>query len=382
MTRSTRRAVLVQVHSRRSRDGEDLAELRELVGAAGFVPVAVVEAVRRVPAARFFLGVGKVEELRARVAAVGASAVVFSHELRPVQQYKLERALGCRVLERREVILEIFAQRARTYEGKLQVELAHLSHQATRLVRGWTHLERQRGGIGLRGGPGEQQLESDRRQLHVRLRRTRARLEKVRERRAQSRARRRASAVPVVSLVGYTNAGKSTLFNCLTGARVRVANQYFATLDPTLRKYFPHPELSVVLVDTVGFVRDLPPELVAAFRATLEETLEADLLLHVIDVNDPRHLERIGYVREFLEHIGAAAIPRLLVCNKIDLLPWPRAAPPPASGVGSECGVQVSAVTGAGLKELAARVSGMLRGAAVSPDGHGSAGRRAAPVSL
>lgn len=270
------------------------------------------------PDPRLFIGSGKADALLEKVRESHAEIVLFNHALTPVQERNLERHLKCRVLDRTGLILDIFAQRARTSEGKLQVELAQLRHLATRLVRGWSHLERQKGGIGLRG-PGETQLETDRRLIGRRIRQLNKRIERVRVHRELARASRRKATVRGVSLVGYTNAGKSTLFNRLTGAHVYEADQLFATLDPTLRRIEVPGHPAVVLADTVGFISDLPPDLVAAFRATLEETLEADLLLHVIDSHDEDHLAQRDEVNRILEDIGAGAIPQIEVYNKIDL---------------------------------------------------------------
>jgi GTP-binding protein HflX len=303
-----------------SRDhvGDDTGDFEQLAVSAGVTSVGEIRGTRDRPDPKLFVGSGKADEILATVQNNRAELVLFNHELTPVQERNLERHLSCRVVDRTGLILDIFAQRARTFEGKLQVELAQLKHLATRLVRGWSHLERQKGGIGLRG-PGETQLELDRRLIGKRIRQLNKRLEKVRRHRELSRSARRKATVPAVSLVGYTNTGKSTLFNRLTGARVYAADQLFATLDPTLRRLelagFGH----VVLADTVGFINNLPPDLIAAFRATLEETVEADLLLHVIDSQDDAHGEQIAEVNQVLHDIGAAAIPQIEVYNKIDL---------------------------------------------------------------
>ncbi len=298
---------------------EELDEFRELAASAGADAVAIITAARKTPDARYFVGSGKAEEIRLCVESMKVDVVLFNHELSPGQERNLEQLLQCRVLDRVGLILDIFAQRAQSFEGKLQVELAQLQHLSTRLVRGWTHLERQRGGIGLRG-PGETQLETDRRLIGARIKQLNKRLTKVGGQRDERRKARRKAAVHTVSLVGYTNAGKSTLFNRLTGATVYAADQLFATLDPTLRRVDLPGAEAIVLADTVGFIRHLPHDLVAAFRSTLEETCEAALLLHVIDAsNDNRH-DCIEQVNAVLKEIGADDIPRIEVYNKIDLL--------------------------------------------------------------
>ncbi len=315
---SSERAVLVHVEFPGRSAGEDLLEFADLARSAGAEVVATLTASRAAPDPRYYVGGGKAEEIRAEVAGSRAGLVIFNHELSPSQERNLEKLLQARVLDRTGLILDIFAQRARSFEGKLQVELAQLQHLSTRLVRGWTHLERQKGGIGLRG-PGETQLETDRRLLAQRIKQIHKRLEKVRAQREQGRRARQRAEVPTVALVGYTNAGKSTLFNRLCDARVYAADQLFATLDPTLRRLELPGFGPLVLADTVGFVRQLPHQLVAAFRATLEETLRADLLLHVVDAHDPERHTRIEQVDEVLAAIGAADVPQLLVYNKIDL---------------------------------------------------------------
>ncbi len=270
------------------------------------------------PNPKFFVGSGKAEELKAQRAALDADLILVNHALSPVQERNLEKYTECRVVDRTGLILDIFAQRARSHEGKLQVELAQLKHMSTRLVRGWTHLERQRGGaIGLRG-PGETQLELDRRLLAGRMKQLEQRLEKVETQRSTARRARRRNSLPVAALVGYTNAGKSTLFNKITGAGVYAADQLFATLDPTLRRVDGLACGPVLLADTVGFIRDLPHDLVAAFKSTLSETREADVLLHVVDAADPEHDQRIEEVQRVLEEIGAEAVPQIFVYNKID----------------------------------------------------------------
>lgn len=315
---SGERAILVCVGIGHAPEPDRVAEFGALARSAGAQVLEVMTCTRRSPEPRFFLGTGKVEELRQRLVALGADLVVVDHALTPGQERNLEKELNCRVLDRSGLILDIFAQRARTFEGKLQVELAQLEHVATRLVRGWTHLERQKGGIGLRG-PGETQLETDRRLVGRRIKTLNDRLDKVLVQRETTRQERKRSAVPTVALVGYTNAGKSTLFNRLTSADAYTADQLFATLDPTVRRLRLAPGLEVALADTVGFVRDLPHELVAAFRSTLQEAREADLLLHVIDAADPDRGDRIAQVNEVLESIGAQSLPQIAVYNKIDV---------------------------------------------------------------
>lgn len=309
-------AILVHLDIREMIDPDDLEEFRLLVHSAGANELDIITGTRNKPHAKYFVGTGKAEEIAAAVAHLDADIVIFNHNLTPSQERNLEALIKCRVLDRTGLILDIFAQRARTYEGKLQVELAQLSHLATRLVRGWTHLERQKGGIGLRG-PGETQLETDRRLLQIRVNQLKNKLDKVKQTRSQGRAKRQKSDVPTISLVGYTNAGKSTLFNRLAHDSVYAANQLFATLDPTLRRVKWTGVGNVVLADTVGFVRHLPHELVESFHATLQETLEADLLLHVIDSSSPDMHEQIDAVNAVLDEIGATA-PVLLVHNKID----------------------------------------------------------------
>jgi GTP-binding protein HflX len=317
--RAGERAVLVHLELSGRGDNEDPVEFEELVRSAGGEPVAFIVGQRARADARLFIGSGKLDEVRAAVAEHQAELVLFNHALSPSQERNLEKELQCRVLDRTGLILDIFAQRARTHEGKLQVELAQLQHMSTRLVRGWTHLERQKGGIGLRG-PGETQLETDRRLLRHRITTINRRLEKVRAQREQGRRARRRAELPSVSIVGYTNAGKSTLFNALTRADVYAADQLFATLDPTLRR-LPLPDIGpIVLADTVGFIRHLPHKLVEAFRATLEEAASADLLLHVIDAAAAERDDNIAQVIAVLREIGADDIPRLDVYNKCDLL--------------------------------------------------------------
>ncbi|MBA1241176.1 ribosome rescue GTPase HflX [Pseudomonas japonica] len=313
------RAILVHLDGQDPEAREDPQEFQELAASAGAETIAFVSVSRHQPTAKYLIGTGKVDELREQVKAGEVDLVIFNHTLTPSQERNLERAFECRVLDRTGLILDIFAQRARTHEGKLQVELAQLEHMSTRLVRGWTHLERQKGGIGLRG-PGETQLETDRRLLRVRLRQIKARLEKVRSQREQARRGRKRADIPSVSLVGYTNAGKSTLFNAITQSDVYAADQLFATLDPTLRRLELADIGPIVLADTVGFIRHLPHKLVEAFRATLEESASSDLLLHVIDAHEPERMAQVEQVMAVLTEIGAQGLPILEVYNKLDLL--------------------------------------------------------------
>ena len=312
-------AILVHIDFPEGDNREDPNEFKELVLSAGGVPVEFITGARKSPDPKTFVGKGKVEEIKAMAEAHEADIVLFNHALSPSQERNLEAALECRVLDRTGLILDIFALRARTHEGKLQVELAQLQHQTTRLIRGWTHLERQQGGIGSRGA-GESQLETDRRLVATRETMIRKRLEKVRSQRDQGRRARIRSAVPTIALVGYTNAGKSTLFNALTNATVYAADQLFATLDPTLRRLKIMDVGEVVLADTVGFIRHLPHKLVEAFRATLQETTEANLLLHVIDSASDERDHNIEQVQHVLNEIEADQVPQLRVYNKIDLL--------------------------------------------------------------
>ncbi|HUJ87297.1 MAG TPA: GTPase HflX [Burkholderiales bacterium] len=333
---------------------DGVEEIVRLVESAGVVRHRVVRGRRQRPDPKLFCGSGKVAEVAAAAAELDAGFVVFNHELSPAQERNLERELARPVMDRTEVILEIFAQRAQTSEGKLQVELAQLEHLSTRLVRGWTHLERQRGGLGKTGGPGEKQIELDRRYIGQRVRVLRGKLEQLRQRREVQRRARARGDVLSVSLVGYTNAGKSTLFNALARARAYSADQLFATLDTTTRRIWLPQAGSVVLSDTVGFIRDLPHTLVAAFRATLEETVRADLLLHVVDAASPARAEQAEEVNKVLAEIGAEAVPQLLVWNKIDLA---RLEP----GVerdeyGKIRRIRVSARTGDGLGDLRAAI--------------------------
>jgi len=311
------RAILVHLNLQVGQ--EDLDELKELTKSAGAQPIHVVTGSRHRPDPKYFVGIGKLDEIKLAAQELAADIIIVNHPLSPSQERNLERALEVRVVDRNGLILDIFAQRAQTFEGKLQVELAQLKHLSTRLVRGWTHLERQKGGIGLRG-PGETQLETDRRLLGVRIKQIQQRLDKVVKQRHQGRSKRKKAEIPSVSLVGYTNAGKSTLFNTLTGAGIYAADQLFATLDPTLRQLELDGGGEIILADTVGFIRHLPHELVAAFRSTLQEASEADLLLHVIDAHAEDRDETIFQVNQVLNDIDAGKIRQLRVFNKIDLL--------------------------------------------------------------
>jgi len=343
------RAVIVQLDFGCQDLNEQLEEVRLLTGSAGAEICAVVQGRRHSPDAATFAGKGKVQEVAAEVAAHEADLVIFNHELSAGQERNLERALQCRVIDRTSLILDIFAQRAQSSEGKLQVELAQLEHLATRLVRGWTHLERQKGGIGLRG-PGETQLETDRRLLGIRVKLLKARLSRLERQRGVQRKARGRGELLNVSLVGYTNAGKSTLFNALTHAGVFAADQLFATLDTTTRKLWLPDAGHIVLSDTVGFIRDLPHSLVAAFHATLEATAEADVLLHVVDSASPARADQVADVNKVLAEIGAAAVPQLVVLNKLDLTGLPPAVERDEYGRISR--VRLSARCGDGLPLL------------------------------
>lgn len=312
------RAVLVQIDFGHADFESLLNEFIELAHSADLEVIHVITSRRKLPMAKYFLGEGKTDEIAAIVKQNKIEVVLINHPLTAAQARNLEQLFSCRVLDRTDLILDIFAQRAKSAEGKFQVELAQLKHLRTRLIRGWTHLERQKGGIGLRG-PGETQLETDRRLIDVRIKGLEKRLEKVRASREQRRRARLKAVIPTISLVGYTNAGKSTLFNRLAQANVYVANQLFATLDPTLRQIKLPPIGDIIIADTVGFIRDLPHDLIAAFRATLEETCEADLLLHVVDCSHPNYLQMMTNVKTILTEIGANQIPTIEVYNKVDL---------------------------------------------------------------
>ncbi|PPU78665.1 MULTISPECIES: ribosome rescue GTPase HflX [Xanthomonas] len=353
-SRKGEHALLIQTHAGGPAEEDVLEEFADLARSAGATVAATLTARIDKPSPSTLIGSGKLEEVKAAAEATGADLVLVNHTLSPGQERNLERYLERRVIDRTGLILDIFAQRARSHEGKLQVELAQLRHMATRLVRGWTHLERQRGGaIGLRG-PGETQLETDRRLLQKRVEQLQKRLEKVEVQRNQMRRARLRSELPRIALVGYTNAGKSTLFNALTGADAYAADQLFATLDPTVRR-IALPGGSAILADTVGFVRDLPHELVAAFRSTLSEAREADLLLHIVDAADPLREERILQVDEVLHAVGAGELPQLLVFNKIDRIEGAQVRHDAQDGIPDPARrerVWISARDGRGLEEL------------------------------
>ncbi|HKM16524.1 MAG TPA: ribosome rescue GTPase HflX [Marinospirillum sp.] len=343
------RAVLVHIDLPDELKREDSAEFLELVRSAGAEVLVLIGGSRKSPSARLFVGDGKLEEIRAAVEEYQADLVLFNHSLKPSQERNLEKELGCRILDRTGLILDIFAQRARTYEGKLQVELAQLEFLTTRLVRGRTYLQSQKGGIGLRG-PGETQLETDRRLVRKRVEAIQSRLKKVRVQRETSRRARVQAEIPAVSLVGYTNAGKSTLFNRLTNADVYTADQLFATLDPTLRRIELEDVGTVVLIDTVGFIRHLPHKLIEAFQATLQEAAEATLLIHLVDAASHERDDNIDQVEQVLDEVGAAEVPTLMVFNKIDRLEQQPRIERDANGVPKR--VWLSAATGEGCDLL------------------------------
>ncbi len=355
--RSGERALLVRIGLGAQVDPEDLEEFTQLAVSAGAQPVATVTGRRERPEPRFFVGSGKAEELKQAAEAGGADVILVDHALSPSQERNLEKLTGRRVLDRNGLILDIFAQRARSFEGKLEVELAQLRHIGSRLVRGWSHLERQKGGIGMRG-PGETQLETDRRLIAQRVRVLTRRLEKIKQQRETGRQMRAGIPVPSLALVGYTNAGKSTLFRALTGADAYVADKLFATLDPTVRRITLPGGTPVVAADTVGFIRELPHELVAAFQSTLTEAREATLLVHVIDASDPRRDEHIAQVNEVLAEIGADSIPQIIVYNKIDRLQRPTAIERDEAGMPSA--VWISAANRLGLDLLTSAIAERL----------------------
>ena len=355
---SGERAILVHASPDGLPEESEREEFAELAISAGAVVVSELITTRKRPDPRYFIGKGKLEELQTLVRQNDAELVISCASLSPSQERNIERALQCRVLDRAGLILDIFAQRARSFEGKLQVELAQLQHLSTRLVRGWTHLERQKGGIGLRG-PGETQLETDRRLIGNRIRQLNARLRDVDTSRSMNRRNRMKAEIPTVTLVGYTNSGKSTLFNALTDADVYVQDQLFATLDPTVRRLdLPEGE-HVALADTVGFVRDLPHELVAAFKSTLQEARKADLILHLIDASDPNRWQRVRQVNSVLKQLDADQVPQIRVYNKIDKLDRQRRMTNNRLGAGRA--VWLSAVTGEGLPTLKTAIANRLR---------------------
>ena len=355
---SGERAVLVHASTDGLPDETEREEFAELARSAGAVIAGELVSARRRPDPRFFIGKGKLDELRELIKDSDAELVISAAALSPSQERNLEKELRCRVLDRAGLILDIFAQRARSFEGKLQVELAQLRHLSTRLVRGWTHLERQKGGIGLRG-PGETQLETDRRLVGKRIRQLTERLEHVDTRRTINRRNRMRAEIPTVALVGYTNAGKSTLFNALTDAGVYVQDQLFATLDPTVRRLDLKDGEHVVLADTVGFVRDLPHELIAAFKSTLQEAREADLILHLIDASDPNRWQRVRQVNAVLKQLDADQVPQIRVYNKIDKLDRKPRVTNNRRGEGRA--VWISAVTGEGLELLKEAIAQRLQ---------------------
>ncbi len=360
--KSGERAILVHAGPTGAPGDSEREEFRELARSAGAEIVDEIVSGRRRPDPRFFVGAGKIDAIGASVAGHASDLVICSASLTPSQERNLERRLKCRVLDRAGLILDIFAQRARSFEGKLQVELAQLEHLSTRLVRGWTHLERQKGGIGLRG-PGETQLESDRRLINARIRQLNKRLGHVDQRRSMNRQNRVRAEIPTVALVGYTNAGKSTLFNALTNASVYVEDQLFATLDPTVRRLQLPSGRNVVLADTVGFVRDLPHELIAAFRSTLQEAREADLILHLIDASDGDRWQRVRQVNAVLKQLDADRVPQIRVYNKIDRLDRrPRVSSLRAA---KRRASWISAITGEGIPELLEMIDERLQGETV-----------------
>ena len=355
---SGERAILVHAGLDGAPDDSECGEFQELALSAGALIVDEIVSKRRRPDPRNFIGKGKLEELAKSVETNAAELVISSTALSPSQERNLDRHLKCRVVDRAGLILDIFAQRARSFEGKLQVELAQLRHLSTRLVRGWTHLERQKGGIGLRG-PGETQLESDRRMIGARIKQLRTRLETVDARRTMNRQNRVRAEVPTVALVGYTNAGKSTLFNALTDAGVYVEDQLFATLDPTVRRLELPNGREVVLADTVGFIRDLPHELIAAFRSTLQEAREADLILHLIDASDGNRWQRVRQVNSVLKQLDADRVPQIRVYNKIDKLERKPRVTNNRAGEGRA--VWLSAASGDGIPMLLEAIGDRLR---------------------
>jgi len=352
------RATLVYFSSTSDTDNREDNEFMELSIASGANLVGEINARFRYPNAKYLIGKGKIEELQASLIENKSDLIIFNTKLSPSQEKNIEKKLSCRVIDRTGLILDIFAQRARSFEGKLQVELAQLRHISTRLIRGWTHLERQKGGIGLRG-PGETQLETDRRLINKRIKQLKARLDRVDKRRKMNRKNRSRAGIPTVAIVGYTNAGKSTLFNQLTGSSEFVKDQLFATLDPVMRRLDIKNAGPIILSDTVGFIRDLPHDLVAAFKATLQEAKEADLILHTIDASDPDRLERIGQVNRILGQLDASNVPQIRVYNKIDKNKVADIFEAPNNE--HERSVWLSAKTGQGIEKLNSVLANFLK---------------------
>ena len=352
------RATLIYFSSTSDTDNREDNEFMELSIASGANLVGEINARFRYPNAKYLIGKGKIEELQASLIENKSDLIIFNTTLSPSQEKNLEKKLSCRVIDRTGLILDIFAQRARSFEGKLQVELAQLRHISTRLIRGWTHLERQKGGIGLRG-PGETQLETDRRLINKRIKQLKARLDRVDKRRKMNRKNRSRAGIPTVAIVGYTNAGKSTLFNQLTGSSEFVKDQLFATLDPVMRRLDIKNAGPIILSDTVGFIRDLPHDLVAAFKATLQEAKEADLILHTIDASDPDRLERIGQVNRILGQLDASNVPQIRVYNKIDKNKVADIFEAPNNE--HERSVWLSAKTGQGIEKLNSVLANFLK---------------------
>ena len=344
------KAILVNINFNNINHEEDTTELTQLVLSAGFEVADIIESNKSQPDAKYFIGSGKAQELVTLKEVTEASTIVFNHELTPSQERNIEKLTGLRVYDRTALILYIFSQRAKSYEGKLQVELAHLAHLASRLTKGWSHLERQKGGIGVRGGPGEKQIELDRRMLGIRIKQLKEKLKKLDKQRGMQRRARRRSNVLTVSIVGYTNAGKSTLFNTLTHEKILAEDKLFATLDTTSRKLFLEPNHKLVISDTVGFIKNLPTTLVEAFKSTLEEATDSDLLIHVVDVSNNNKSEQIVEVDKILKEIKANDLPQILVLNQIDKIPLKAMFDRDEYGTISR--IQLSAKTGNGIEFL------------------------------